>query len=68
MADDKTANKLMSSIAAVKDSDVAAKTSKTPAKKATAKKVAKKVAAKPAVKKVAEKALPALSSRRVWPD
>jgi hypothetical protein len=59
MADDKTVNKLMSSIAAVKDSDAAAKTSKTPAKKATAKKVAKKVA---------EKALPALSSRRVWPD
>ena len=59
MADDKTANKLMSSIAAVKDSDAAAKNSKTPAKKATAKKVAKKVA---------EKALPALSSRRVWPD
>jgi hypothetical protein len=43
MADDKTANKLMSSIAAVKDSDAAAKTSKTPAKKATAKKVAKKL-------------------------
>jgi cytochrome c5 len=42
MADDKTANKLMSSIAAVKDSDAAAKTSKTPAKKATAKKSQKK--------------------------
>ena len=68
MADDKTANKLMSSIAAVKESDAAANTAKKVAKKAPAKKVAKKVAAKPAVKKVAEKALPALSSRRVWPD
>jgi len=73
MADDKTANKLMSSITAVKESDAAAKTTKkvakkAPVKKATAKKVAKKVAAKPAVKKVAEKPLPALSSRRVWPD
>jgi hypothetical protein len=59
MADDKTANKLMSSIAAVKESDAAANTAKKVAKKAPAKKVAKKVA---------EKALPALSSRRVWPD
>ena len=69
MADDKTANKLMSSIAAVKESDAAAKTTKKVAKKAPVKKAAaKKVTAKPAVKKVAEKPLPALSTRRVWPD
>ena len=37
MADDKTANKLMSSIAAVKESDTAAKTAKKVAKKATKK-------------------------------
>ena len=69
MADDKTANKLMSSISAVKESDAAAKTTKKVAKKAPVKKVAaKKVTAKPAAKKVAEKPLPALSARRVWPD
>lgn len=64
MADDKTANKLMSSIAAVKESDAAAKTTKKASKKAPA----KKATAKPAAKKVAEKPLPALSARRVWPD
>ena len=69
MADDKTANKLMSSITAVKESDAAAKTTKKVAKKAPVKKAAaKKVTAKPAAKKVAEKPLPALSARRVWPD
>ena len=69
MADDKTANKLMSSITAVKQSDAAAKTAKKVAKKAPAKKAAAKTAtAKPAVRKVAEKPLPVLSSRRVWPD
>ena len=40
MADDKTANKLMSSIAAVKESDAAVKTTKKAVKKAPAKKVA----------------------------
>jgi hypothetical protein len=64
MADDKTANKLMSSISAVKESDAAAKTIKKVAKKAPV----KKAAVKPAAKKVAEKPLPALSARRVWPD
>jgi len=64
MADDKTANKLMSSITAVKASDAAANTAKKVAKKAPA----KKAAVKPTAKKVAEKPLPALSSRRVWPD
>jgi hypothetical protein len=69
MADDKTANKLMSSISAVKESDAAAKTTKKVAKKAPVKKAAaKKATAKPAAKKVAEKPLPALSARRVWPD
>ena len=69
MADDKTANKLMSSIAAVKESDAAVKTTKKAVKKAPAKKVAaKKATSKPAAKKVAEKPLPALSTRRVWPD
>ncbi len=69
MADDKTANKLMSSISAVKESDAAAKTTKKVAKKAPVKKAAaKKATAKPAAKKVAEKPLPVLSSRRVWPD
>lgn len=69
MADDKTANKLMSSITAVKESDAAAKTTKKVAKKAPVKKAAaKKATAKPAAKKVAEKPLPALSARRVWPD
>ena len=69
MADDKTANKLMSSISAVKESDAAAKTTKKVAKKAPVKKAAtKKATTKPAAKKVAEKPLPALSARRVWPD
>ena len=69
MADNKTANKLMSSITAVKESDAAAKTTKKVAKKAPVKKAAaKKATAKPAAKKVAEKPLPALSARRVWPD
>ena len=73
MADDKTANKLMSSITAVKESDTAAKTAKKVAKKAPVKKAAvkpavKKATAKPAAKKVAVKPLPTLSSRRVWPD
>ena len=69
MADDKTANKLMSSISVVKESDAAAKTTKKASKKAPAKKAAaKKATAKPAAKKVAEKPLPALSARRVWPD
>jgi len=69
MADDKTANKLMSSITAVKESDAAAKTTKTASKKAPVKKAAaKKATAKPAAKKVAKKPLPALSTRRVWPD
>ena len=69
MADDKTANKLMSSISAVKESDAAAKTTKKVAKKAPVKKAAaKKATAKPAAKKVAEKPLPVLSARRVWPD
>ena len=69
MADDKTANKLMSSISAVKESDAAAKTTKKVAKKAPVKKAAaKKATAKPAAKKVAEKPLSALSARRVWPD
>lgn len=69
MADDKTANKLMSSISAVKESDAAAKTTKKVAKKAPVKKAAaKKATAKPAAKKVAEQPLPALSARRVWPD
>jgi hypothetical protein len=68
MADDKTANKLMSSITAVKESDAAAKTTKKAAKKSPAKKAAAKPAAQPAAKKVAEKPLSALSARRVWPD
>ncbi len=70
MADDKTANKLMSSIAAVKESDAAVKTTKKAAKKKhqLKKLLQKKATAKPAAKKVAEKPLPALSTRRVWPD